>query len=83
MRGSGSLYPCSCAMRTAWLSFTSAESVLNTKLSVPLSTALMRSMRSPEARRSLMVLMMGRPAPTLVSKRYFTPRSRAVCLSVS
>ena len=81
MRGSGSLYPSSCAMATVRLNGTSAEMVLKMKLSVPLSTASMRRMRSPLLHRSLMVRMMGSPAPTLVSKRNFTPRSCAVFFS--
>lgn len=41
----------------------------------------MRRMRSPEAQRSPIVPMIGRPAPTFVSKRKRTPRSRAVSFS--
>ena len=60
-----------------WLKGMSSERVLKMKLSVPLSTASILRILSPLLRRALMVLMMGSPAPTLVSKRNFTPRLRA------
>ena len=77
MRGSGSEKPCSRAMRTVSLNGMSADRVLKMKLSVPLRTASSLRMRSPELHRSLIVLMIGRPAPTLVSKSHLTPRLRA------
>ena len=48
------------------------------KFRVPLRTASIFRILSPEFRRSLMVPMMGNPAPTFVSKRNFTPRLKAV-----
>ena len=48
-----------------WVGF--AEISLKMKLSVPLSTASIFNITSPELRRSLMVPMIGSPAPTLVS----------------
>ena len=65
-------------MRTVSENGTSAEMALKMKLSVPLSTASIFRILSPELRRSLMVPMTGSPAPTLVSKRNFTPRRMAV-----
>lgn len=56
----------------------SSESSLNMKFRVPLSTASICSILSPELQRSLIVPIIGSPAPTFVSKRNFTPLVRAV-----
>jgi len=82
MRGSGSEYLASCANLMALDKGMLALSVLNIKFKVPLSTASIFKIVSPELIRLLMVLMMGKPAPTLVSKRNLMPFLRARFLSV-
>ena len=82
MRGSGSEKPCSCAILTALLNGISAEIVLKMKFRVPLSTASSFSIRSPLLQRSFIVLIIGSPAPTLVSNRNFTPWRSAVSFSL-
>lgn len=68
-------------MRMAWLNGISLLSVLKMKFSVPESTASSFTILSPELIKEFIVLMMGNPAPTFVSKRNFTPAFRAVSFS--